>query len=38
MKGALQIDGRLAERLHLEQAERLVRIAEAIEAVAASAA
>jgi citrate lyase subunit beta / citryl-CoA lyase len=37
-KGALQVDGRLAERLHLEQAERLVAIAEAITAEAAPAA
>jgi citrate lyase subunit beta/citryl-CoA lyase len=28
-KGALRIDGRMAERLHLAQAERLVAIAEA---------
>ncbi|HLK26850.1 MAG TPA: CoA ester lyase [Caulobacteraceae bacterium] len=31
MRGALQVEGRLAERLHLEEAERLVRVAEAIE-------
>ncbi len=37
-KGALQIEGRLAERLHLEQAERLVSLAEAIEAAAPPAA
>ena len=30
-KGALQIDGRLAERLHLDQAERLVAIDAAIQ-------
>jgi citrate lyase subunit beta/citryl-CoA lyase len=30
-KGALQIDGRLAERLHLDQAERLVQIDAAIQ-------
>jgi citrate lyase subunit beta/citryl-CoA lyase len=30
-KGALQIDGRLAERLHLDQAERLVEIDAAIQ-------
>ena len=29
-KGALRVEGRLAERLHCEQAERLVAIAEAI--------
>jgi citrate lyase subunit beta/citryl-CoA lyase len=29
-KGALRIDGRMAERLHLAQAERLVAIAEAV--------
>lgn len=29
-KGALRVDGRLAERLHCEQAERLVAIAESI--------
>jgi citrate lyase subunit beta/citryl-CoA lyase len=29
-KGALRVDGRLAERLHLGQAERTVAIAEAI--------
>ncbi len=33
-KGALQVEGRLAERLHCAQAERLVAIAEAIEAAA----
>ena len=37
-KGALQVDGRLAERLHLEQAERLVDIAEAIAVESAPAA
>jgi citrate lyase subunit beta/citryl-CoA lyase len=31
-KGALRVDGRLAERLHLGEAERLVAIAEAIAA------
>jgi citrate lyase subunit beta/citryl-CoA lyase len=31
-KGALRVDGRLAERLHLGQAERAVAIAEAIAA------
>jgi len=34
MRGALQIEGRLAERLHLEQAERLVEVAAAIESLA----
>jgi len=34
-KGALQVEGRLAERLHLDQAERMVAIAEAIEALGA---
>jgi citrate lyase subunit beta/citryl-CoA lyase len=38
MRGALQIEGRLAERLHLEQAERLVDVAEAIESLAQPAA
>jgi citrate lyase subunit beta/citryl-CoA lyase len=33
-KGALRVEGRLAERLHCAQAERLVAIAEAIEAAA----
>jgi citrate lyase subunit beta/citryl-CoA lyase len=33
-KGALRVEGRLAERLHCAQAERLVAIAEAIEATA----
>ena len=33
-KGALRVEGRLAERLHCAQAERLVAIAEAIEAPA----
>jgi citrate lyase subunit beta/citryl-CoA lyase len=33
-KGALQIEGRLAERLHLDQAERMVALAEAIESSA----
>jgi citrate lyase subunit beta/citryl-CoA lyase len=33
MKGALQVDGRLAERLHLDQAERMVEIAAAIDAL-----
>ena len=31
-KGALRVDGRLAERLHLGEADRLVAIAEAIAA------
>jgi len=31
-KGALRVEGRLAERLHCAQAERLVAVAEAIEA------
>jgi len=31
-KGALRVDGRLAERLHLTQAERLVALADAIAA------
>jgi citrate lyase subunit beta / citryl-CoA lyase len=35
-KGALQIDGRLAERLHLDQAERLVEIDAAIRAQVAA--
>jgi citrate lyase subunit beta/citryl-CoA lyase len=30
-KGALRVEGRLAERLHCQQAERLVTVAEAIE-------
>lgn len=30
-KGALRVDGKMAERLHLAQAERLVAVAEAIE-------
>ncbi|HXQ47418.1 MAG TPA: CoA ester lyase [Caulobacteraceae bacterium] len=38
MRGALQVEGRLAERLHLEQAERLVEISEAIESMAQPAA
>jgi citrate lyase subunit beta/citryl-CoA lyase len=38
MRGALQVEGRLAERLHLEQAERLVDIAQAIESLAQPAA
>ena len=33
-KGALRVEGRLAERLHLSQAERLVAIADAIAASA----
>ena len=33
-KGALRVDGRLAERLHLTQAERLVALADAIAAAA----
>ncbi len=33
-KGALRVEGRLAERLHCAQAERLVAVAEAIEAAA----
>ena len=36
-KGALQVEGRLAERLHLDQAQRLVAIAEAIAAQTAGA-
>ena len=32
-KGALRVDGRLAERLHLGQAEQLVQVATAIETV-----
>jgi citrate lyase subunit beta/citryl-CoA lyase len=36
LKGALQVEGRLAERLHLDQATRTVAIAEAIEAQAAA--
>lgn len=35
-KGALQVEGRLAERLHLDQAERLVEIDAAIRARAAA--
>jgi citrate lyase subunit beta / citryl-CoA lyase len=35
-KGALQVDGRLAERLHLDQAERLVEIDAAIRAQVAA--
>lgn len=35
-KGALQVDGRLAERLHLDQAVRLVEIDAAIRAQAAA--
>ena len=31
-KGALRVDGKRAERLHLAQAERLVAVAEAIAA------
>jgi len=31
-KGALRVDGKMAERLHLAQAERLVAVAEAIAA------
>lgn len=31
-KGALRVDGKMAERLHLAQAERLVAVAEAISA------
>jgi citrate lyase subunit beta/citryl-CoA lyase len=38
MRGALQVEGRLAERLHLEQAERLVEVAAAIESGAQPAA
>jgi citrate lyase subunit beta/citryl-CoA lyase len=34
LKGALQIEGRLAERLHLDQAEQTVALAAAIEAAA----
>jgi citrate lyase subunit beta / citryl-CoA lyase len=36
-RGALQVEGRLAERLHLDQALRTVAIAEAIQAQAAHA-
>lgn len=36
-KGALRVDGKMAERLHLEQARRLVAVAEAISARAAEA-
>jgi citrate lyase subunit beta/citryl-CoA lyase len=35
-KGALRVDGRLAERLHRDQAERLVAVAEQIAAAASS--
>jgi citrate lyase subunit beta/citryl-CoA lyase len=35
-KGALRVVGRLAERLHLGEAERLVAIAEAIAATDAA--
>jgi citrate lyase subunit beta/citryl-CoA lyase len=35
-RGALQVDGRLAERLHLDQAERLIEIDAAIHAEAAA--
>jgi citrate lyase subunit beta/citryl-CoA lyase len=38
MRGALQVEGRLAERLHLEQAERLVEMSDAIESLAQPAA
>jgi citrate lyase subunit beta / citryl-CoA lyase len=38
MRGALQVEGRLAERLHLEQAERLVEVAQAIESLTQPAA
>ena len=38
MRGALQVEGRLAERLHLEEAERLVAVAGAIESLAQPAA
>jgi citrate lyase subunit beta/citryl-CoA lyase len=34
MRGALQVEGRLAERLHLEAAERLVDMSDAIESPA----
>jgi citrate lyase subunit beta/citryl-CoA lyase len=37
-RGALRVDGRLAERLHLGEAERLVTIAEAIAAAEANPA
>ena len=37
-KGALRVEGRLAERLHCSQAERLVAIAQAIERAQAGAA
>jgi citrate lyase subunit beta / citryl-CoA lyase len=33
LKGALQVEGRLAERLHLDQARRLVELDEAIRAL-----
>jgi citrate lyase subunit beta/citryl-CoA lyase len=36
-KGALRVDGRLAERLHLTEAERLVAVAEAIARAEADA-
>ena len=36
-KGALRVDGKMAERLHLSQAQRLVAVAEAISARAAEA-
>ena len=34
-KGALRVEGKMAERLHLAQAERLVAVAAAIAARAA---
>ncbi|MCA1300239.1 HpcH/HpaI aldolase/citrate lyase family protein [Stappia indica] len=37
-KGALQVDGRMVERLHAEMGERVVRIADAIAARSAAAA
>ena len=33
-RGALRVDGKMAERLHLAQAERLVQVAAAIAAKA----
>lgn len=36
-KGALRVDGKMAERLHLSQAERLVAVAQAISARSAEA-
>jgi citrate lyase subunit beta/citryl-CoA lyase len=37
LKGALQVEGRLAERLHLDQAQRLVELDEAIQALPVAA-